>query len=160
GGLTAGWLLATCVNFVYWGRLACSDMLNLAAVVGAVAWYTERRDRPGFVSHAVLALILAVGAQMKGLVAPVLALLAMLPDLLRDGRWRRHLRGSLLPAAVLGAGLYLLPFLASAEKGGSSGLRDVFRENVLRFFKPFDHQAPRYVYLEFLVVYALPWTIF
>jgi 4-amino-4-deoxy-L-arabinose transferase-like glycosyltransferase len=160
-GLVAGWLLTTCFNFVYWGRLACSDMLNLASVVGAVAWYTERRDRPGFASHAVLALILAAGAQMKGLIAPVLALLAMLPDLLREGLWRRHLRWSLLPAAVLGAGVYLLPFLASAETGGSSGLSDVFRENVLRFFKPFDHKGePPWIYAKFLLLYSLPWTVF
>jgi 4-amino-4-deoxy-L-arabinose transferase-like glycosyltransferase len=159
-GLTAGWLLATCPHFVYWSRLACSDMLNLAAVVGAVAWYTERRERPGFVSHAVLAVILAIGAQMKGLIAPVLAVLAILPDLLREARWRRHLRLTLLPAAVLGAGVYLVPFLASASSGGTSGLSDVFRENVLRFFKPFDHKAePWYLYGKFLLLYALPWTI-
>jgi len=163
-GLVAGWLLATCPIFVYWSRLACSDMLNLAAVVGAVAWYTERRDRPGVVSHAVLALIFAVGAQMKGLVAPVLAMLAILPDLLLEGRWRRHVRWSLLPAAVLGIGAYLLPFLASkAPAAGtyeSSGLALAFRENVLRYFKPFDHEQPRYVYAEFLFIYTLPWAFF
>jgi 4-amino-4-deoxy-L-arabinose transferase-like glycosyltransferase len=161
-GLLAGWLLLTCPIFVYWSRLACSDMLNLAAVAGAVAWYTERRDRPGVVSHAVLAFIFAVGAQMKGLVAPVLALMAMLPDLFSDGRWRRHLRWSLLPAAALGVGAYLLPFLASkAPSGGtyeSSGLALAFRENVLRYFKPFDHEQPRYVYAQYLFVYTLPWA--
>jgi 4-amino-4-deoxy-L-arabinose transferase-like glycosyltransferase len=163
-GLVAGWLLATCPIFVFWSRLACSDMLNLAAVAGALAWYTERRDRPGVVSHGVLALIFAVGAQMKGLVAPVLAMLAMLPDLLREGRWRRHLRPSLIPAAVLGIAAYLLPFLASqAASAGtyeSSGLALAFRENVLRYFKPFDHEQPRYVYAQYLFVYTLPWAFF
>ncbi len=164
-GLTAGWLLATCVNFIYWGRLACSDMLNLAAIVAAAAWYMERRDRPGLLSHAVFAAILAIGAQMKGLVAPVLALLAVAPDLLEAGRWRRQLRWSLAPAAVVGAALYLLPFLISKSTGGgpyeSSGLALAFRENVLRYVQPFDHKAePYWIYLEYLVLYSLPWTIF
>jgi 4-amino-4-deoxy-L-arabinose transferase-like glycosyltransferase len=163
-GLLAGWLLATCPIFVNWSRLACSDMLNLAAVIGAVAWDTERRERPGLVSHGVLALILAVGAQMKGLIAPVLALLAILPELLREGRWKQHRRWSLLPAAILGAGVYLLPFLLSKSASGgayeSSGLALAFRENVLRYFKPFDHEQPRYVYLEYLFIYTLPWTFF
>jgi 4-amino-4-deoxy-L-arabinose transferase-like glycosyltransferase len=165
GGLVAGWLLATSVHFIYWGRLACSDMLNLAAIVGAAAWFTERRDRPGLVSHGVFAAILALGAQMKGLVAPVLSLIAVAPDLFSGGRWRRHLGWSLVPAAVVGAGLYLVPFLASGSSSGgpygSSGLAVAFRENVLRFFQPFDHkEEPHWLYLEYLLLYSLPWTVF
>src|SRR5579862_323626 len=87
-GLTAGWLLATSFFFLYWSRQACSDMLNLAAIIAATAWYTERRDRPGFVTSAVTFLILAVGALMKGLIAPALAVLAILPDLVEGGRRR------------------------------------------------------------------------
>jgi 4-amino-4-deoxy-L-arabinose transferase-like glycosyltransferase len=163
-GLTAGWLLATCGIFVYWSRLAGSDLLNLAAVIGAVCCYTERRDRPGFVTHALFFAILAVGAQMKGLIAPVLAVLAILPDLFQEGRWRRHLRLSLLPALIPAALLYLTPFLLSNATAGpnyqSSGLAMAFKENILRFFRPFDHQAPLYVYVEYLPLYALPWTFF
>lgn len=155
-GLAAGWLLTTCCVFVYWSRLACSDMLNLAAVAGATAWWTERRDRPGFVTWGVLGGIAAIGAQMKGLVAPALSFLVMLPDLLQEGRGRRHLHWTLAPASLIAAALYLIPFLLSGPE--SRGLEGVFRENVLRYFKPFDHEAPRYVYLQFLPLYALPWT--
>jgi 4-amino-4-deoxy-L-arabinose transferase-like glycosyltransferase len=161
-GLTAGGLLATCFIFVYWSRIASADILNLAAVIGAVAWYTERRDRPGFATSAVLLGILALGAQLKGLIAPVLAALAILPDLIQDRRWRHHLRPSLALAVLPALLLYLAPFLMSSatagEGYGTSGLAMVFRENVLRYFKPFDHQAPAYVYVEFLPLYALPWT--
>src|SRR5579862_2099392 len=163
-GLTAGWLLATSFFFVYWSRQACSDMLNLAAIVAATAWWTDRRDRPGWITTSVTFLILAVGALMKGLIAPALAVLAILPDLVEGGRWRRHLRPSLAAAWIPAALVYLAPFLAASSTSGASyetnGLMQVFRENVLRFFKPFDHQAPRYVYLEYIPLYALPWTPF
>jgi 4-amino-4-deoxy-L-arabinose transferase-like glycosyltransferase len=164
GGLTAGWLLATCFVFIYWARVAGSDMLNLAAILCAVCWYTERRDDPGLETAAGFFAILAVGAQLKGLIAPALAVLAVAPDLLSQGRWRRHLRASLLPAALPALGLYFVPFLASGSAAGSayhtSGLGMVFRENIQRFFRPFDHEAPVYVYAEFLPLYALPWTLF
>src|SRR5579862_7304562 len=162
-GLTAGWLLATSFFFVYWSRQACSDMLNLAAIVAATAWWTDRRDRPGWITTSVFCLILALGAQMKGLIAPVLAVLAILPDLWKDGRWRQHLRPSLAAAWIPAALVYLAPFLAASSSSApgyeSSGLMMVFRENVLRYFKPFDHEAPRYVYAEYLPLYALPWTL-
>jgi len=162
-GLTAGWLLATSAFFAFWSRQACSDMLNLSAIVAAAAWYTGRRDRPGFVTSSVFFLILAVGALMKGLIAPALAMIAILPDLLHDRRWRRHLRPSLALAWIPAALVYLAPFLmassTSAGSYGSNGLVLVFKENILRYFKPFDHQAPRYVYFEFLPLYALPWTL-
>jgi len=162
-GLTAGWLMATCFCFAYWSRIASADIFNLAAVTGAVAWYTERRNRPGFTTSSVLLALLALGAQLKGLIAPVLALLAIFPDLLVHRRWRRHLRPSLALAVLPALLLYLAPFLLSSATAGSdyasSGLGMVFKENVLRYFKPFDHQAPVYVYVEFLPLYALPWSV-
>ncbi|MDT1000488.1 dolichyl-phosphate-mannose--protein mannosyltransferase, partial [Pseudomonas aeruginosa] len=33
-----------------------------------------------------------------------------------------------------------------------------FRENVVRFFDPFDHMGPIYTYLIYLQVYTLPWA--
>jgi hypothetical protein len=36
----------------------------------------------------------------------------------------------------------------------------VYRENILRYFQPFDHKGPIYTYFIFLPVYLLPWTFF
>ena len=163
-GITAGWLLTTCCVFAYWARVSGADILNVAAVTAALAWYVERRDRPGVAASAVFFAILALGAQMKGLIAPVIVVLAIAPDLFRDGRWRAHARVSLIPAMVPAVLLYLLPFAVSSVTSDgnyrSDGLVMAFRESVVRYFNPFDHQSPVYEYALHLPVYLLPWTIF
>lgn len=163
-GLLAGWILATCFFFVLWSRQACADMLNLAAVVGAVTWYFERKDRAGFVSYAVFFLILAVGSLMKGPIAATLAALVLVPDLLSAGNWRRHLRPSFFAAALVFPVVFAAPFLLSSAGDAAgypdSGLKLVFRENVVRFFFPFDHVDPLHTYLLYGPLYLLPWTIF
>lgn len=158
-GLLAGWVLATMVFFVFWARVASADMLNVAAVTGAVAWYFERRTRPGAVSHIVFCVILALGALMKGLVAPVLALIAVAPDLVSEGRWREHLKWSLLPAAAAFLLLYGIPFFLAGSTGESHGLRMVFQENILRYFQAFDHREAWYFYLYMFPLYLLPWAL-
>jgi hypothetical protein len=60
--------------------------------------------------------------------------------------------------------IYLLPFWLSSHFGGEvygeNGLYLVYRENVLRYFKPFDHRGPIYTYFIYLPLYLLPWTLF
>jgi hypothetical protein len=36
----------------------------------------------------------------------------------------------------------------------------VYKENILRYFQPFDHQGPFYTYFLYLPIYILPWVIF
>lgn len=162
-GLVAGLLLASCYMFVFWARVASADMLNVAGTIAAVAWYFERRDEPGFATYAVWFLILALGALMKGLVGPVIAALVLIPDLAREGQWRRMLRPSLVPAALLGLAVYLAPFVASSltQPAGysESGLQMVFRENAARYFDAFDHEEPFYIYFGVLPLYLLPWSL-
>ena len=35
----------------------------------------------------------------------------------------------------------------------------VYRENILRYFQPFDHEGPISTYFQFLPIYLLPWTV-
>jgi 4-amino-4-deoxy-L-arabinose transferase-like glycosyltransferase len=159
-GLAAGWILATTFYFVYWTRVASSDMLNAAAVGAALAWYFDRRDRPGLVTYLVFFLIVAIGSLFKGIVAAGMVGLALLPDLVAQGRWRLHCRWSFLPGLGVGLAAYFTPFLLSSGGGFLEGLRMVYQENVLRFLEGFDHREPRYFYFIYLPLYLVPWTPF
>lgn len=163
-GLLAGWLLLTTFYFIFWARTSSADMLNLAGSLFAVSWYFEYRNQPTFFGYSVFFLILAATALCKGLVGPVVAVLAILPDVILQNSWKKHLRLSVLAAAVPAIIIYVLPFWLSthysANNYNESGLYLVYRENILRYFQPFDHKGPIYTYFVFLPVYLLPWTLF
>ncbi len=163
-GLIAAWMLITTFYFIFWGRVANSDMLNLAGTLLAIVWYFAKREQPGLVNYTVFFLIIAVTSLCKGLLGAVVPLIAIVPDLIKNNRWKLHLRFSLLPALIPAALVYVLPFWASSHFGGQhyaeSGLYEVYRENVMRYFDPFDHKGPIYTYFVYLPIYMLPWAIF
>ncbi len=163
-GLLAGWMLLTTFYFIFWARISSADMLNLAGTTFAVAWYFTKKSHISFFNYTIFFLILAVTALCKGLIGPAVACLAILPDLFMNQEWKRHLRFSLIFALIPAIIVYLIPFFASVHFGGSgygeNGLMLVYRENILRYFQPFDHKDPIYAYLIYLPVYLLPWTIF
>ena len=160
-GLIAGWLLLTGYGFIFWSRTATAESENLLAVILCVAWYWARRDRPNFTSFFVFWLIAFLGALTKGLTAVVIPVLAVLPDLLRRGRWRIIFKPVHILALVLAVMVYLAPFVyasLSRPEYGESGLVLVFRENILRYFQPFDHKGPIYTYILQLPLLFLPWS--
>jgi 4-amino-4-deoxy-L-arabinose transferase-like glycosyltransferase len=163
-GLLSGWMLLTTFYFVFWARTSSADMLNLAGSLFAVSWYFDKKEASSFFNYSVFFLILAVTSLCKGLVGAVVPLLAILPDLLMKNEWKKHLRLSFFLGMIPAAILYYLPFWASAQFGGDgyqeSGLYLVYRENVLRYFQPFDHKGPIYTYFIFLPIYLMPWTLF
>jgi len=164
----AGWILLTCFGFVFWSRTAAADTQNLAAVILAVAWFFAHERSPGLGAYFVFYLICVIGAQMKGLPAIAVPILALLPWLLREGRWREQLRVSHLIAALLCGALYYAPFYWAGHEAlpagyapqasGLGGLDLVWRENITRFFHPFDHVEPFYLYLYELPRVLLPWS--
>ena len=164
----AGWMLATTHFFIFWSRTASADMLNLGGIMAAVAWYVRRRDTPGFTTAAIFFLILAVTSLFKGLVGAVVPVLVIAPHLCAARRWRRYRLPSVLLAAVPAVVVYLAPFWASTYFGSgaatdataAAGLYQVYRENILRYFAPFDHRDPVYTYLLYGPIYMLPWTVF
>jgi len=161
-GRIAAWLLLTMYAFLFWARTGTADAENLAAVTLAVAWYWSRRNRPNFSAFFVFYLIAFVGALTKGLTAAVVPVLIVLPDMLREGRWRVLFTFKHLSAFGLALLVCLSPFLyASLTQPGddqSSGLARVFQENILRYFRPFDHKGPIYLSLQELPMLLLPWT--
>lgn len=162
-GRLAATVLLTSFGFLFWSRVGMVEMGNAAVVMVAVCWYWARRDHPVFASYLVFYLIVFIGALVKGLPALVLPMIAILPDLLREKRWRNTLTLSHLLAAGIGASLYLAPFfyasLSRADTWRASSISLVFRENIRRFFIPFDHdQEPLYLYFYYLPFLLLPWV--
>ncbi len=153
-------ILATSWGFCFWSRTAAADAENMAVIVLAVCWYFGFRHRPGFGTFLGFYLICAVGAQFKGLTAIAVPLIVILPDILIQKSWKSYLsiaNGSALAVALL---IYLLPFVyasLTAKGYGENGLALAFRENLLRFFKAFDHKDPFYCYLYYVPFLFIPW---
>jgi len=159
---TAGWVLLGTYGFIFWARTGEADMENLAAVILAVAWYWSRRDRPGFFSYLIFYLICFLGAHTKGMATIALPIMVILPDIFREKRWRSHVSISHFLALLVGLLLYLAPFIYSdITRAGYQdlGLWYAFRENIVRYFRPFDHKEPFYVYFYYLPVLFLPLTV-
>lgn len=163
-GLLSGWLLLTTFYFVFWARTSSADMLNLAGCLFAVSWFFDKRDQPSFFNYSIFFLTLALTSLCKGLVGAVIPLLTLLPVLLMNSEWKRHLKISFFLSLIPAALIYFLPFWASAHYDHHSyeqnGLYLVYRENILRYFQPFDHKGPIYTYFIFLPIYLLPWAVF
>lgn len=163
-GMVSGWLLLTTFYFVFWARTSSADMLNMAGMLFAVTWYFDKKEQPSFYNYSVFFLILAVTALCKGLVGPVTAVLAILPDMLVQQNWKKHLRVSFFLGIIPAIVVYAMPFWASTYFSVSgyseNGLYLVYRENILRYFHPFDHKDPIYTYFLYLPIYILPWAFF
>ena len=161
-GMLAAGLLLTSYGLLMYSRVGSAETENLAVIMLAVTWYWTRREKSGFVTFLVFYLIIFVGSHMKGLTAFVVPVLVLLPDLLRERRWRLIFWPSHLLALGIGIIVYLAPFvyatLTQPEGYHQSGLHLVFQENILRYFKPFDHQGPIYQYLISVPLLTMPWT--
>ncbi|QAX85189.1 dolichyl-phosphate-mannose--protein mannosyltransferase [Pseudomonas sp. DTU12.3] len=161
-GLIAGWMLATTFYFVFWARVATADILTVCGVLAAVWWYWRGPDDTKLWRYVVFFGLLALTSLFKGLIGFILPGLVLLPHLLSDKRWKLHLNLRLAAALLIAGTFYMAPFLLShlygAPNYGESGLGLVLRENVVRFFQPFDNIGPIYTYLIYLPVYTLPWA--
>ena len=160
-GICAGWIMLTSYGVLFWTRTASAEMENLAAIILALYWYWTHREKPGFISFLIFYLICFAGAHTKGLTSVVIPTLAILPDLVREQRWRKLLSVSHFMALFLGIVVYLVPFFyAGLTNNGyqESGLTLVFHENILRYFKPFDHKDPVYIYFYYVPIFLLPWA--
>jgi len=161
-GRIAGWILLTTYAFLFWSRTGTAETENMAAIILAVAWYLARRERPNFLTFLVFYLIAFIGALTKGLTSVVVPVLVVMPDIIQGKRWRALFKPSHFLALALAIGIYLAPFIVASltrpEDYSSSGLMLVFQENIQRFFKPFDHKGPFYLYFYALPVLLLPWA--
>jgi len=163
-GLIAGWLLISTFYFIFWSRVASADMLNVAGIMLALTWYFYRRTKADLFSYTIFFLILAIACLFKGLVAIAVVSIALFPDLLYHNNWKKHLNWALLIGFIIGLIVYLVPFWLSVYINPhhyfENGLFEVYRENILRYFHPFDHKGHYYTYFIYLVIYTFPWIFF
>lgn len=162
-GLLAGWMLISSYFFIFWSRVAGVEILNIAGILLAIDWYYSHRNSITLTHYAIFFIIIALTCLCKGLLGFVITGLVLIPDLLRENHWKKHLNKQFIFAFFLGVVIYLTPFLIShytAISYQDNGLFKVYRENIVRFFHPFDHRDPFYTYFIYLPAYLLPWTPF
>lgn len=172
----SGWLFLTCYSFAWWGRLAEADMANLAFSTGAIAWYLAFRKTKSFPGYLGFFLLCFIGAHAKGMAAIAVPLLAAGVDMLLAKKVLFHLNWKSVLALLIGIGVYMIPFELSKliapaiapetqniiDADGTlktSGIALALRENIIRFFAPFDHNdEPFYAYFIHLPRLLLPWS--
>lgn len=182
--LLAGLILATSFSFVFFSRHASADVETVTGELAALVLFLRNEEKQNGWWVVGLWLVMSATSLTKGLLGFVLPLMVIgLYSLLADGwaeLWRRVSRGSLfgriawlvgrnrwlfnwksIVAIGLGGIIYYLPFALSAARTGSEkGLEMVYRENVLRFFHPFDHRGPIYLYVYVVFALMMPWSAF
>jgi 4-amino-4-deoxy-L-arabinose transferase-like glycosyltransferase len=180
--ILSGIILATSFSFVFFSRDASADVETIAGELAALLLFNHNEERGGGIWIVGLWLIMAATSLTKGLLGFALPLLMIgTYSCLRDG-WAQLFqelsRGSLadrirrvidrnrwffnwytIVGVALGGFVYYLPFEISARMMGTQkGLAMVYRENVVRFFHPFDHRGPIYLYIYVIFGLMAPWS--
>ncbi len=178
----SGFILATSYSFVFFSRHASADVETVTGELIALALFLRHQDRRGGGWVIGLWLVMALTSLTKGLLGFVLPIMVIgAYSCLRDG-WKeltaRILHGSIarrigwlvernrwffnwttIPAAIAGLAIYAVPFAISQRLMHSDrGLYLVYRENVVRYFEPFDHRGPIYLYAYIIFVLMAPWS--
>lgn len=178
----SGFILATSFSFVFFSRHASADVETITGELAALFIFQRNEDRAGGWWVVGLWLVMAATSLTKGLLGFALPLLVIgAYCLLRDGwgeLWRRISRGAFaerlrwivernrwffnfytIIGVAVGIAVYAAPFeISSRMMGSEKGLRMVFRENVVRFFEPFDHRGPIYLYVYVIFALMAPWS--
>ena len=182
-GVIAGLILATSFSFVFFSRHASADVETITGELGALLLFLKYKDRAIGWWVVWLWIIMAVTSLTKGLLGFVLPIMVMgLFATLSDGwalfgekilhgaiadriwwvidrnRWLFNWRSII--AVPIGLAIYMTPFrISRAVMGSGAGLDMVYRENIVRFFEPFDHRGPIYLYLYVIFALMAPWAI-
>ncbi|MGH7813039.1 MAG: ArnT family glycosyltransferase [Candidatus Binataceae bacterium] len=178
----AGFILATSFSFVFFSRTASADVETVAGELAAILLFMRNEERRGGWWVIGLWLIMAATSMMKGLLGFALPILIIgVYSCLRDGwaEFGKHtLNGSIakrlgwlvernrwffnwqtIPAIAAAAVIYFAPFEISQRLTHSDqGARMAFHESVTRFFHPWDHRGPVYLYVYVIFALMAPWS--
>jgi 4-amino-4-deoxy-L-arabinose transferase-like glycosyltransferase len=183
-GVMAGFIVATSFSFVFFSRNASADVETITGELAALLLFVINERRPAGSWVIGLWVIMAVTSLMKGLLGFVLPVTIIgTYSCLTDG-WRAFAEGlfreslgtrvrwlinrnrwlfnwKTIPAIALAAIIYFVPFAISRSMTGSDkGLYMVYRENLERYFDPFDHRGPIYLYTYVIFALMAPWSAF
>jgi 4-amino-4-deoxy-L-arabinose transferase-like glycosyltransferase len=154
-------LLATTYAFVFWGRNAQVEMTNAAMILLCLWYFLKHKFDNRHIWVYVLGIMMAIGANMKGLIlyaVPIFCIL-LLSIIKREWSWIPPLR-ILVTAGLLSIAVFLVvPAIASIRFATWVPLHMVWRENVLRFFGLYDHKDPFYTYFVKIFYLAAPWSL-
>jgi 4-amino-4-deoxy-L-arabinose transferase-like glycosyltransferase len=159
--LAAAGVLASSFGFLEWGRNAMVEMSNTGVTMLAVWIFLVRRSDGRHAWIFWLAVVCGIGANLKGLPAYGVPTVVILAHSLarRDWKWMPP-----WPVLLAAGALSLLVFLAvpAAASFASRSVEPfqlVWRENVVRFFAPFDHKDPFYAYALRIFDIGAPWAV-
>jgi len=181
--IIAGVVLATSFSFVFFSRHASADVETLTGELAALLLFLKHEQRQDGWWVAGLWIIMALTSLTKGLLGFVLPIMviglyctlaegwrafgdAMLHGafgkrigwVISRNRWLFNWKSA--PAIAIGIGIYSFPFWFSKKiEGSDRGLQMVWRENVVRFFHPFDHRGPIYLYVYVIFALMAPWAM-
>lgn len=179
-GFLSGMTLLTSFMFVSWARTASGEMLNLLGI-WCMLWIFLSGGHAGRPWHLVMLYCTgALVAFCKGPVGPAVAFAVMVVtgacnvfgEMKREGlAWDRIRKGILyefrwilsrqgvLGACAGGVLFAVILFLPVIATGSWDSVMLMWRENFLRFVRPFDHIEPPYAYVKHTLVFFLPWTL-
>jgi 4-amino-4-deoxy-L-arabinose transferase-like glycosyltransferase len=162
--LLAALIFMTTYPLLRWSRTANADTLTLAGMLASVYFFVMHRKHveKGFWLYPFF-IIAGLTSLMKGLLGFVLPSLGVFPYLLVKNRYvvfRKKFLLHFLLSGVLGGVLFLIPFFLDFRTTHSGmSLYLVFKENILRFFRPFDHTDSFFYYFYYIFITLSPWTV-
>jgi 4-amino-4-deoxy-L-arabinose transferase-like glycosyltransferase len=164
GKQTALWsvvILSTSYGFIFWARNAQVEMLNAFFILFAIWYFLKRKSESSPVWIYVLGLIMAVGAGFKGLPAYGVPLFSISLLLLFKREWPSAINGRhIVRALVVSLAVYIGFHLMVCYFAGTwAPLELIWKENVVRFFRPFDHKGPVWTYFIRIFDLAAPWSL-
>ncbi|MBW1660029.1 MAG: glycosyltransferase family 39 protein [Deltaproteobacteria bacterium] len=157
-------IFMTIFPLLRWGRTANADTLTIAGTLASLFFFVKSRHQPERGTWLYPFFIIAgLTSLMKGLLGFVLPSLAVFPYLfIKDRRIflkKRFILHSFC-GVVTGVALFLVPFILDYQLTHSDmSLYLLFKENIIRFFHPFDHKEPFYFYFYYVFITLSPWTL-
>ncbi len=159
--LLSATVLMTSYSFIFWARNAQVEMLSAFVILFSIRYFLKHKSDISRAWIYIFGIIMALGANMKGLPAYGVPIFSIIILLIVKKEWPTSLTlRNCIAAAALSLAVYLaFPLAASYFTKSWDPLQLVWHENVVRFFMPFDHKGPIWTYFIRIFDLAAPWSL-